>query len=134
MIASRLPAATAAMPWSEQSEIICVPTRPLVVKPQTKNVPANSQKSGVFAPYASPANAVLSGLDLLGTGMGWFASAPKGTSAASAGHSGNRNATKGMSAARPIATVSTTGFQPPDWASAESAGKKISVPVDVLAA
>ena len=42
---SKLPAATASRPWSPHKAIMWVPTRPLVVRPQTKNVPASSQKS-----------------------------------------------------------------------------------------
>ena len=47
-----------------------VPTSPLVVKPQTKKVPASSQKSRFLMPSPSALNAVFSGFPVLRTSTG----------------------------------------------------------------
>jgi hypothetical protein len=53
--ASRPAAVTCVIPWSCAAGIRCVETRPFVVAPQTKNVPASSQKARerIAAPSAS---------------------------------------------------------------------------------
>src|SRR5258706_426508 len=111
-----------------------VPTSPLVVKPQTKNVADSSQKSRDLLPSASAEKAVLSGLPSSRVSTGWSASAPKGTVPTSEGCSGNRKKTSGIRNAIAAATQITTGCQPWSWAIADKTGMKISVPVEVEAA
>ena len=112
-----------------------VPTRPLVVKPQTKKVPARSQKSRLSRPSFRPLNAVLSGLALLRHGDG------HDRYRAERRLRRHRRAIPAIATtpaesavARQTATTITTGFQPPHSWMADKAGKKINVPVEVEAA
>ena len=66
MTAISPPALTSARPWSAQSEIRCVPTRPLVVKPQTKNEPNSTQNIRVLLASTRAVSALRSGLGLKG--------------------------------------------------------------------
>src|SRR5476649_3001290 len=111
-----------------------VPTRPLVVKPQTKKVAASSQKVRDRIPSPSAPNAVFKGLVRSRVSGGWSISAPKGTAPMSDGHSGNSRKTSGISSAIATATQTTTGCQPCPWAIADKRGMKIRVPVEVEAA
>ncbi len=62
MRASRLAAATGATPWSWAAGRKCVPMSPLVLAPQTKKLPASSQKVPLCADSRSPAKATATGL------------------------------------------------------------------------
>ncbi len=54
-------ACTCEMPASPQIDIKCVPMKPFVVAPHTKNVPATIQKSRDFVARPSTANVLRSG-------------------------------------------------------------------------
>ncbi len=121
------------MPWSAQNEIRWVPTSPLVVSPQMKNVPKSSQKSPLRLARTSPSIAARNGLARRGGSEAVPGAAPYGVRPISEGRSGRSQATSGIRAATAQATVSTTGRQPPACAIAASPGRKIRVPVAVLA-
>ena len=53
--ASSCAARTGAMPWSWHAAIKWVPIRPLVLAPQTKNVPASTQNARDFTATPSAA-------------------------------------------------------------------------------
>ena len=62
-IVARIPAArTSGMPWSMQAGMRWVAMRPFVLAPQTKKVPARSQKSREREARASVRNASTAGL------------------------------------------------------------------------
>ena len=59
MSARSAAALTCAIPWSCAAGIRCVETRPFVVAPHTKNVPARSQNVRERAPARSPFSTAL---------------------------------------------------------------------------
>jgi hypothetical protein len=68
IIASMLAAATSDMPLSEHAATRCVPIRPFVDAPQTKKLPASSQKSRERKPVPRAANATRTGFPGLADG------------------------------------------------------------------
>ena len=66
--ASRPAPCTSVKPWSAQAAIRCVPIRPLVVAPQTKNANTISWKSRRGANSRSVETALRNGLTRAGAG------------------------------------------------------------------
>ena len=119
---------------SPQNAIRCVPTSPLVVKPQTKKVANRYQNTRV--PAASRSVVSVSVEEIAGCGGRPPAPGRRRRSATSPiedGRSGTSSQTSGSSAAVAIETAIATGFQPPCWASVASSGRKTSRPVAALA-
>ncbi|MNY17241.1 hypothetical protein D3C86_1505470 [compost metagenome] len=132
--ASRPAACTSSMPWSPHSAIRCVPTRPLVVKPQMKNVANRNQKVVVLEARARAPN-VAANMPVRGaTGAGGACgSLPNGTRPTLAGRSGTSHQASGTIAAAAAATVHTTRVQSPEDAKVARMGRKTRVPLAVLA-
>ncbi len=134
MVDSSPAAATGAMPWSPQNAIMCVPTRPLVVSPQTKNVPNSSQNMGCRTARTNTLSARPAVRAWRGAGGGGLSGpSPKRRVPMSAGCSGMTRATSGTSARQTRLTARTTGRHAPSRESQASSGRKISAPVAVLA-
>lgn len=99
-----------------------------------KKLKNSSQKSRERLAISSVRNATASGFSFVASGAGGAsAGSPYGRSFTSAGRSGNRNATSGITIAAATATTSTTGRQPWRCAIAASIGRNTSWPVAVLA-
>jgi len=131
--ASRPAARTSGMPWSMHAGTRCVPTSPLVVAPQTKKLPASSQKSGLPALSRSTRSALASGCWREGTKAGMSGGAPYGSRPRSEGRSRTSSATSGKSSASTEATSSVTVRQPCVSTICASSGRKSIWPVAVLA-
>ena len=116
--ASRLAAAVAAMPWSCIAGTKWVLMIPLVVQPQTKNVPASSQKARVRPASARVVRAVLAAAQPLWVALRSCSAsvrsplAPYGRSPTSAGRSAITHHTRGMRAAQATAIAAEAVRQP----------------------
>ena len=110
-----------------------MPTSPLVVSPQTKNVPNSSQNTGLRAARASTVNASpIVPACFMGAGAPPGCS-PKRSVPMSPGCSGMTSATIGTSSRQAPLTAITTGRHAPPWLNHARNGRKISAPVAVLA-
>ena len=131
--ASRLAAATSAMPWSCAAGIKCVPIRPLVESPHTKKDPDTYQKSRTLAASRNVCSVSCATLPALRTGGCQSGAAPYGSRPSSAGPSRKHSQITGTITSAPAATVKDTLRQPTCIASIESPGRKTSCPLAVAA-
>ncbi len=118
---------------SAHKAIRWVPTRPLVVKPQTKKAPNSSQNTRCFAAQTRVSTAVLKALLEVGGAAATSMVAPKGRWPASDGRSGISSRMTGIRIAAAPAMVMATTRQPKPSVAQAISGMKIREPVAVLA-